>query len=109
MNVQLKMKYLDGGDAVFGPNFGEAKVYTVTPTNYAERCPNVAKFLDNLSFTTDIENQVMLAILEKQKPEQAGRAWLRKNPQVLDGWLKDVKTVDGKDGLPVVTKALAGG
>jgi len=109
MNVQMKMKYLDGGDSVFGPNYGEAKVFTAVPPNYEERCPNVAVLLKNLQFTTDIENQVMVAILEKSNPVQAGRAWLKKNPAVLDGWLKGVKTFSGQDGLPAVTKALAGG
>jgi len=108
MNVQMKMKYLEGGDSVFGPNYGEAKVFTAVPPNYEERCPNVAVLLKNLQFTTDIENQVMVSILEKSNPVQAGRAWLKKNPAVLDGWLKGVKTFSGQDGLPAVTKALAG-
>lgn len=43
MNVQMKIDYLSGGDDVFGPNYGEAKVMTVTPTDYSTRCPNVAK------------------------------------------------------------------
>jgi glycine betaine/proline transport system substrate-binding protein len=106
MNVQMKMKYLAGGDDVFGPNLGEAKVYTAVPPGYDERCPNVAAFLKNLAYTTDIENQVMLAILDKKKPNAAGREWLKKNPGVLDSWLKDVKTFSGQDGLPAVKKAL---
>ena len=59
MNVQMKMSYLTGGDDVFGPNLGEAKVYTAVPTGYLEKCPNVAAFLGNLQFSTDIENKVM--------------------------------------------------
>lgn len=63
-NVQMKMRYLEGGDAVFGPNFGEAKVFTAVPPGYEARCPNVAALLKNLQFNTAIENAVMLAILE---------------------------------------------
>ena len=106
MNVQMKMKYLAGGDDVFGPNLGEAKVYTAIPPSYEARCPNVAAFLKNLQFTTDMENQVMGPILEKVKPNVAARNFLKKNPAVLDQWLKGVKTFDGKDGLPEVTAAL---
>ncbi len=106
MNVQMKMKYLAGGDDVFGPNLGEAKVYTAIPPSYEARCPNVATFLKNLQFTTDMENQVMGPILEKVKPNVAARNFLKKNPAVLDQWLKGVKAFDGKDGLPEVTAAL---
>jgi glycine betaine/proline transport system substrate-binding protein len=106
MNVQMKMNYLTGGDDVFGPNLGEAKVYTAVPTGYLEKCPNVATLLANLQFTTDIENKVMGPILDKVKPNTAARNFLKKNPDVYAPWLKGVTTVDGKDGLAAVTAAL---
>ncbi|MCW8199934.1 choline ABC transporter substrate-binding protein [Verminephrobacter aporrectodeae subsp. tuberculatae] len=106
MNVQMKMKYLEGGDAVFGPNFGEAKVFTAIPPSYEARCPNVATLLKNLQFSTDVENAVMLGILEKARPNAAARAYLKKNPALLDGWLQGVKTFSGQDGLPAVAAAL---
>jgi glycine betaine/proline transport system substrate-binding protein len=106
MNVQMKMRYLAGGDDVFGPNLGEAKVYTAVPTGYDARCPNVTAFLKNLQFSTDMENQVMGPILQKAKPNTAARDFLKKNPGVLDAWLKGVKTFDGKDGLAEVQAAL---
>lgn len=106
MNVQMKMKYLEGGDAVFGPNFGEAKVFTAVPPSYEARCPNVMALLKNLQFTTAIENSVMLSILDKAKPNDAARAYLKKNPALLEGWLKGVKTFSGQDGLPAVMAAL---
>ena len=105
MNVQMKMQYLTGGDDVFGPNLGEAKVYTAIPPSYEARCPNVTAFLKNLQFTTTMENQVMGPILQKVKPNEAARNFLKKNPTVVDAWLKDVKTFDGKDGLAEVTAA----
>jgi len=106
MNVQMKMRYLEGGDAVFGPNFGEAKVFTAVPPGYEARCPNVAALLKNLQFNTAIENAVMLAILDKGNPNQAARAYLKKNPALLDAWLKGVKTFSGNEGLSAVTAAL---
>src|ERR1044072_8452289 len=80
MNVQMKIDYLSGGDDVFGPNYGEAKVLTVTPTDYDTPCPNVAKLVSNLQFTTDIENHVMLPIMNKTDANKAARAWLKANP-----------------------------
>jgi glycine betaine/proline transport system substrate-binding protein len=108
MNVQMKIDYLSGGDDVFGPNYGEAKVLTVTPTDYETRCPNVAKLVSNLQFTTDIENHVMVPIMNKTDANKAAREWLKANPAVLDKWLAGVKTFDGKDGLPAVKAYVAG-
>lgn len=107
MNVQMKIDYLSGGDAVFGPNYGEAKVFTATPPDYAARCPNAAKLVSNLRFTTDIENHVMAPIMDKQDPNKAAAQWLKKNPQVLDKWLAGVTTIDGKDGLAAVKSYIA--
>ncbi len=106
MNVQQNITYLSGGDDVFGANYGEAKVYTVTATDLATRCPNVNKLITNLEFSLDMENQVMLPIMEKAKPAVAAKAWLKKNPAALDKWLDGVHTVDGKPGLPAVKKYL---
>ena len=106
MNLQIKMRYLAGGDDVFGPNLGAAKVFTVVPVGYEARCPNVGAFLKNLQFSTDMENQVMGPILEKAKPNVAARNFLKKNPALLDSWLNGVKTLDGKDALAEVLAAL---
>ncbi len=39
MNMRFDLKYLTGGDAVFGPNFGGATIYTVTRKGYSARMP----------------------------------------------------------------------
>ena len=107
MNVQMKIDYLAGGDDVFGPNYGEAKVFTATPPDYAARCPNAAKLVSNLQFTTAIENHVMVPIMNKTGANQAALGWLKANPQVLDQWLVGVTTIDGKPGLPAVKSYIA--
>lgn len=107
MNVQMKMSYLSGGDDIFGPNLGEAKVYTAIPPSYEKKCPNVYAFLKNLQFTTDIENQVMGPILKKVKPNVAAKDFLKKNPGTVDKWLAGVTTLDGKPGVDAVKAALA--
>ncbi len=106
MNIQMKMRYLAGGDDVFGPNLGAAKVYTAIPASYEARCANVTAFLNNLQFSIDMENQLMGPILERVKPDLAARNFLKKNLAVLESWLKGVKTFDGNDGLAEVTAAL---
>jgi glycine betaine/proline transport system substrate-binding protein len=67
----------------------------------------VGALLKNLEFSLAMENEVMGMILDEgQEPEKAATAWLKKNPKVLDKWLKGVTTFDGKDGLPAVKKFL---
>ena len=107
MNVQMKMSYLSGGDDIFGPNLGEAKVYTAIPPSYEKKCPNVYALLKNLQVTTDIENQVMGPILKKVKPNTAAKDFLKKNPGTVDKWLAGVTTLDGKPGAEAVKAALA--
>ncbi|TKC87914.1 choline ABC transporter substrate-binding protein [Trinickia terrae] len=102
MNIEIDMKYLSGSDGVFGPNEGEARVYTATAPGWLARCPNAGKLVSNLRFTTQLENVVMQQVMNKQKPADAAKDYLKKNPQVLDAWLAGVKTYDGKDGLPAV-------
>ncbi|MCP1607449.1 choline ABC transporter substrate-binding protein [Pseudomonas citronellolis] len=107
MNTRFRIRFLTGGDAFFGPDFGDATVYTSTRKGYVDECPNVGQLLKNLSFTLDMENTIMGSILDdKMEPEDAAKAWLKKNPQVLEPWLKDVATVDGRPGLEVVRGSL---
>jgi len=107
MNKRFEIAYLTGGDDFFGPNLGGAKVETNVRTGYTQECPNVGKFLTNLEFKLDIENEIMGKILDDgQEPSKAANDWLKANPRVLDQWLAGVTTVDGKEGLPAVKAAL---
>jgi glycine betaine/proline transport system substrate-binding protein len=108
MNSRFKIKYLEGGDDVFGPNLGGATIFTNVRKGYVEECANVGKLLTNLSFTLEAENFLMDAVLNGDKtPEQAAKVWLKANPMALDAWLSGVTTFDGKPGLQAVKTALA--
>ena len=103
MNANIEMEYLDGGDDYFGPNYGGANVYTNVRQNYAQDCPNVGRLLQNLSFSLEMENQVMGSILDDgDKPQIAAQKWLKNNPQVLNNWLSGVTTKDGGDAVAAV-------
>ncbi|PWE28209.1 choline ABC transporter substrate-binding protein [Pararhodobacter marinus] len=109
MNANFDLTYLEGGDDYFGPNFGGAEVYTNTRAGYVEECANVGALLNNLEFTLAMENEIMGAILnDGTAPEEAARAWLAANPEVLEPWLNGVMTVDGGDAMSAVTEALEG-
>ncbi|QKK30156.1 choline ABC transporter substrate-binding protein [Rhizobium indicum] len=96
MNTNFKLTYLTGGDNVFGPDFGGAKVFTNVRAGYLDECPNVGLMLKNLTFSLDMENQIMGKILNDGKePEAAASEWLKANPAALKPWLAGVKTRDG--------------
>jgi glycine betaine/proline transport system substrate-binding protein len=103
MNMRFDIRYLTGGDAVFGPNFGGATVHTVARIGYSNECPNVGRLLRNLKFTLRGESAIMGAMLDKhQQPEAAAEAWLQANPRVVASWLSGVYTFDGRPALDAV-------
>jgi glycine betaine/proline transport system substrate-binding protein len=107
MNANLDMKYLAGGDAVFGPNYGGATVFTNVRAGYRQECPNLGVFLGNLRFTLAMENEVMGAILnDGEEANDAAETWLRDNPDAWQAWLDGVTTFDGQPGLDAATASL---
>jgi glycine betaine/proline transport system substrate-binding protein len=97
MNMRFDLKYLNGGDAVFGPNYGGATIYTVARKGYSEECPNVGRLLANVKFTLRGESEMMAGILDRhEQPDIAAAEWLKANPTVTKAWLEGVLTFDGK-------------
>jgi len=107
MNTRYSIKYLSGGDEVFGADFGGAQVFTNVRTGWAKECPNAGKLVGNLKFTLTTENTVMDYILnENMEAEKAAVKWLKANPDVWAPWLEGVTTFDGQPGLAAVKAAL---
>jgi glycine betaine/proline transport system substrate-binding protein len=100
MNMRFDLKYLSGGDEVFGPNFGGATIYTVTRRGYSAECPNMGRLLANLKFTLRGESEMMAAILDQHEaPEIAATEWLKANPTATKAWLQGVLTFDGRPAV----------
>ncbi len=107
MNANFELTYLEGGDDWFGPNLGGATVFTNTSAGFADACPNLGAFLNNLEFSLAMENEIMGAILDGgEDADDAATAWLTANASVLDGWLDGVTTKDGGDAMAAVKSAL---
>ncbi|MEM7034975.1 MAG: choline ABC transporter substrate-binding protein [Chloroflexota bacterium] len=109
MNAKFDLTYLSGGDAYFGPNYGHATVYTNVRQGYMESCPNVGRFLENLVFTLEMENELMHQIMnEKVEPEQAFKQWLSKagHAEIVKAWLDGVKTFDEQTSDNVIDTIL---
>jgi glycine betaine/proline transport system substrate-binding protein len=106
MNMRFDIKYLTGGDAVFGANFGGAIVYTLTRNGYSAECPNVGRLLANLKFTLRGESEMMALILDKhEQPEAAAADWLKAHADVVRGWLDGVSTFDGKPAYAALSQS----
>lgn len=104
MNVQYAMNYLKGGEKYFGAS---GSVNTLTRKGYAQECPNAGKLLSNLTFTQEMENDIMDQVLSKEASNaDAIKTWLRANPWVIESWLKGVNTRDGGDGQQAIVAAL---
>ncbi len=106
MNMRFDLKYLNGGDAVFGPNYGGATIYTVTRRGYSAECPNIGRLLANLKFTLRGESEMMAAILDRhEQPDIAAAEWLKANPTATKAWLEGVLTADGKPAYAALAHA----
>jgi glycine betaine/proline transport system substrate-binding protein len=106
MNMRFELKYLNGGDEVFGPNFGGATIYTVTRKGYSGECPNIGRLLTNLKFTLRGESEMMAAILDRhEQPDVAAAEWLKANPTATQAWLDGVLTFDGKPAYAALAHA----
>lgn len=107
MNSQFDIEYLTGGDDFYGPNFGGATVHTQVRKGYLAECPNVGKLFTQLSFDIPMESEGMGYILDDgDDPQIAAERLLKTHPEVLSAWLKDVKTIDGKNGLASIKAKL---
>ena len=107
MNAKIDMKYLTGGDEVFGPNFGGATVHTNVRAGYTQECPNVGKLLTNLIFSLQMENEIMGSILDEgAEPKAAATEWLKAHPDAITPWLEGVTAFDGGDATATVKSAL---
>ena len=107
MNMRFDLRYLTGGDAIFGPNFGGATIYTNVRAGYLRDCPNVGRLLQNLNFSLRGESELMDAILNRHlQPEAAAAAWLKANPAAVMPWLAGVQTADGSPALAALSGQL---
>ncbi len=103
MNTRFDLRYLEGGDAYYGPDFGGANVSTQVRKGYAEECPQVGKLLTQLTFDVAMESEGMGYILDDgMTAKEAARKLIAAHPETLDGWLDGVETMDGGAALPAV-------
>ncbi|MEY2920738.1 MAG: Glycine betaine transport system permease protein OpuAB [Pseudomonadota bacterium] len=103
MNTHFNVRYLTGGDATFGPNYGAATVRTLVRKGFQEECPNVTRLLKNLEFSVELENMWMDRILsDKVRTADLAVEWLAKRDPVVQTWLTGVTGFDGQPAFKAV-------
>jgi glycine betaine/proline transport system substrate-binding protein len=108
MNVNMKMKYLSGGENYFGPNLGASRIFTVARKGLPKDCVNVANFFRNLTFSIELENQLMdLVLNEHMSPRAAVQSWLVKNKDTASTWIDGVTTFNGRSAQQALNKYIS--
>jgi glycine betaine/proline transport system substrate-binding protein len=100
---KMDLHYLTGFEA---DGFGPATIHSLARADYAQQCPNAARFFQNLRFTLDMEGAVMEQILAGKDADAAAAEWLKANPDAAMPWLEGVTTFDGQPADAAVKAAL---
>lgn len=104
MNVILDIKYLEGvpGTEKF---VSESVVYTIVRTGLKDDNPEVYKFLKQIKVNPEIQSEWIYEFgYKKRKPEDVAKEWIRKNLDIVEEWLKGVKTLNGEPAAEVLRK-----
>ena len=89
------------------PDNGASDIKTVVRTAYAEANPNLARFLDQLVFSSEEQSGFILDYSLKERDlDEVAHDWLAANPDRLAEFLADVTTRDGEDALAAVKASL---
>lgn len=103
MNIHFSLTYLTGSNGLMGADEGKATVWTVTRANYAQQCPNAARLLTNLKFTSTQEAAMMERILNREDPGAVAKDFIAKNPDVVKTWLTGVTKFNGESADSVAS------
>jgi len=107
MNVILDIKYLEGvpGTEKF---VSESVVYTIVRKGLESDYPEVYKFLDQIKVNSEIQSKWIYEFgYKKRDPEDVAKEWIGKNLDIVEEWLKGVKTVSGKSAAEVLHNTFA--
>lgn len=98
MNSKIEMNYLDDPLEIWGPGGGASEVHTIVSTKFAERCPELVQFFENLVFTVEMENEWMKVLESGKKPEDMAKEWLYAHPEQALAW---------RQGLPAEAERIS--
>ncbi|MBE9917240.1 glycine/betaine ABC transporter [Paenibacillus donghaensis] len=93
MFSKYDLKYLDDPKKVYGE---AEEIHTIARKGLKDYDPTAYTFLDRFEWTSDEMGEIMTAIEEGAKPEDAAKKWADEHADRVNEWTKDLKPVDGK-------------
>lgn len=90
--TKFDLKYLDDPKESFG---GEEKIHTFGRLGLEDDKPEAYQVLKNFKWEEDDMGEVMVAIQDGAKPEDAAKAWVEDNQDKVSKWTEGVDKVDG--------------
>lgn len=85
MFAKWKLRFLEDPKKVFGD---DEHVDTVANPALASKAPEAEAFLKKFSWGAEEVGEVMLAIRDGAKPDDAARDWVKNHPERVAGWLE---------------------
>lgn len=96
MNTAMALDYLDDPQHAFSGSATGAWVQTLVRHDLAQQCPQLQRFLGQLTFTIDMENAMMSAVVDHgQTPADAANAYIASHPADTERWLRGLKKISG--------------
>ncbi|MFB6496636.1 glycine betaine ABC transporter substrate-binding protein [Bacillus haynesii] len=93
MFAKYDLKYLKDPKGSYGD---AEEIHTVTRKGFKDDHPGANKLLSQFSWTEDDMGEVMLAVQEGKKPEEAAADFLKKHQDLVKKWTKGVDKADGE-------------
>ncbi|OZB96033.1 glycine betaine ABC transporter substrate-binding protein [Paenibacillus sp. XY044] len=92
MFSKYDLKYLDDPKKVYGE---AEEIHTIARKGLEKDEPTAYAFLDRFEWSSDEMGEIMTAIQEGKKPEEAAKAWADSHADRVNEWIKDLKPVNG--------------
>lgn len=104
MTIELDIKFLEGVPGTEELT-SSSKVFTVANKNFGKRYPEIYKFMKQMQITTDVQSKWIYDYGYKEiEPPVVAEKWICKNHAIIEKWLKNVKSKDGKPALNIIKK-----
>lgn len=92
MFAKYDLKYLQDPKGVYG---GDEQIHTIARKGLKDDEPSAYRVLDQFEWTPDDMAEVMVAIQDGQKPEDAAKAWVDNHPDEAAKWIEGAEKADG--------------
>lgn len=90
--AKFDLKYLEDPKGSFG---GAEEVHTIGRLGLEEDLPEAYEVLKNFNWTEEDMAEIMVSMIEGEKPEVAAQKWIDKNEDKVAEWTAGVDKVDG--------------